>query len=81
MRVEKVGKEKPRLAVLPVADGVSVLVEKNGRFYRVYHRDKLVAAVGGKFIEWCFFVDEFKVCLTREELEVMFGEHQDQRGP
>jgi len=59
---------------LRVAEGLEVDVEHDGREYRVIYGGKVVSKVSGSFIEWCFDVEEYNICFSKDELEVMLGE-------
>jgi hypothetical protein len=54
---------------LRVAENLEVDVEHDGREYRVIHGGKVVSRVSGSFIEWCFDVDVYNICVSKEELE------------
>jgi len=58
---------------LRVAEGLEVDVEHDGREYRVIYGGKVVSKVSGSFIEWCFDVDVYNICVTKEELGVILG--------
>jgi hypothetical protein len=54
---------------LRVSDTLELDVEHDGREYRVIHGGKVISRVSGSFIEWCFDVDVYNICVTKEELE------------
>ncbi|MCC6014116.1 MAG: hypothetical protein LM564_00235 [Desulfurococcaceae archaeon] len=68
----KVTKKEPkgvRRGRLKVAEGLEVNIEYDGREYRAIYGGKVVSKVSGSFIEWCFDVDVYNICVTKDELE------------
>jgi hypothetical protein len=68
----KVTKKEPkgvRRGRLKVAEGLEVDIEYDGREYRAIYGGKIISKVSGDFIEWCFDVDVYNICVTKEELE------------
>jgi hypothetical protein len=68
IKKEKGGVRRGRLKV---AEGLEVDIEYDGRGYRVIYDGKVISKVSGDFIEWCFDVDVYNICVTKDELEGM----------
>jgi hypothetical protein len=73
-RITRKGAKAVRRGRLKVAEGLEVDVEHDGREYRAIYGGKVVSRVSGSFIEWCFDVDVYNICVTEDELEAMLGE-------
>jgi hypothetical protein len=71
--VTKITKKQPKRVSIPVADGVSIDIERDGDVFRSYYQNKKVSEVSGTFIEWCFSVEDYNICFSRDELEAMLG--------
>jgi hypothetical protein len=72
-KVTKVIKKQPKKISIPVANNVSIDVERDGDVFRSYYRNNKVSEVSGSFIEWCFSVEDYNICFSREELEGMLN--------
>jgi hypothetical protein len=71
--VVKVSKkqEPPQFSkTIRVTDTISVQVIKQGEKYAVIYNKKKIAEAGGHFEAWCFEVEDYIVCLDRNEIEV-----------
>ena len=74
-KVTKISKQQPKRVSIPVADNVSIDVERDEDRFRAYYKGNKVSEVSGSFIDWCFSVEDYNICFSREELEAMLGEH------
>jgi len=68
-KVVKIPKKQPKRVSIPVADNVSIDVEFDGKAFRSYYQNKKVSEVSGTFLEWCFNVEDYNICFSRDELE------------
>ena len=74
-KVTKIPKKQPKRVSIPVAEGISIDVERDEDKFRAFYQNKKVSEVSGTFLEWCFSVEDYNICFSREELEAMLGEH------
>jgi hypothetical protein len=72
-KISKIIKKQPKRASIPVDSNVSIGVERDGDVFRSYYKGSKVSEVSGTFIEWCFNVEDYNICFSREELEAMLG--------
>jgi len=73
-KVEKIPPKPSKKTSYKVSDTISIVLERFGDTYRSYYNNKKISEVRGSFIEWCFDVEEYNICFSKDELEVMLGE-------
>jgi hypothetical protein len=64
-----VPKKKAVRKDVKLSDNVVVSLEREGIEYRVVKDGKVYGIAGGDFREVCFYVDDYELCLSREELD------------
>ena len=74
-KVTKINKQQPKRVSIPVAENITIDVEFDGKAFRSYYQNKKISEVSGTFIEWCFNVEDYNICFSRDELEAMLGGH------
>jgi hypothetical protein len=74
VKIIKVEKPKSVRKRINVAEGLSVDLEYDGEEARVLKDGKVIAFVRGTFEEAQFCVEDYKVAVTRKELEEMLRE-------
>jgi len=72
-KITKIIKKQLKRASIPVAGNITIDVEFDGKAFRSYYKGNKVSEVSGTFIEWCFDVEDYNICFSREELEAMLG--------
>lgn len=70
-RITKKEPKAVRRGRLKVAEGLEVDVEHDGRKYTIVYGGKVISKAEGDFIEWCFNVENYNICVSKEELEGM----------
>ena len=70
VRVSKKQSQQPLSKTIRVTDTISVQVVRRGDRYAVMYNNKKIAEAGGDFESWCFEVEEYIVCLDRNDVEV-----------
>jgi len=73
-KVEKIPPRLPKKISHKITETISIDLERLGDGYRSYYQGRKISEVRGSFIEWCFNVEEYNVCFTKDELEAMLGE-------
>jgi hypothetical protein len=73
-KVERIPPKTPRKISYKVSDTISIDLERLGDAYRSYYNNKKISEVKGSFVEWCFNVEEYNICFTKDELEAMLSE-------
>jgi len=74
-KITKIPKKQPKQVSIPVAENIVIEIERDGNVFRSYYQGKKVGEVSGTFLEWCFSVEDYNICFSKEELEAMLGEH------
>jgi hypothetical protein len=69
VRVEKLVKPKTAKKTVQLDANVSVELEYDGREVRIVKDGRVFGYVGGDFVEACVFVEEYKLCFTKKEIE------------
>ena len=70
-KITRIPKKQPKRITLPVAKNISIDVERENSSFRAYYQNNKVSEVSGTFIEWCFNVEDYNICFSRDELEEM----------
>jgi hypothetical protein len=73
-KVEKIPPKPSKKISYKVSDTISIDLERLGDAYRSYYNNKKISEVKGSFVEWCFSVEEYNICFSKDELEAMLGE-------
>jgi len=73
-KVEKIPPKPSKKISYKITEVISIDLERFGDAYRSYYNNKKISEVRGYFIEWCFNVEEYNICFTKDELEAMLGE-------
>jgi hypothetical protein len=55
---------------IQVVDTISIQVVKQGNRYVVMYNNKKIAEAAGNFETWCFEVEDYIVCLDRNDIGV-----------
>jgi hypothetical protein len=69
VRVEKREKPKQVRRSLKVSESLVVDIVREGEEFRLERSGRVVGRVSGAFREVCFYVDDYRVCFNRRELE------------
>jgi len=72
-KITRIPKKQLKRASIPVAGDIAIDVELDGKAFRSYYKGNKVSEVSGTFEEWCFTVEDYNICFSREELEAMLG--------
>jgi hypothetical protein len=73
-KVERISQKTPKKISYKISDTISIDLERLGDAYRSYYNNKKISEVKGSFIEWCFDVEEYNICFSKDELEAMLSE-------
>jgi len=73
-KLEKIPPKPSKKISYKITETISIDLERFGDGYRSYYNNKKISEVRGYFIEWCFNVEEYNICFTKDELEAMLGE-------
>jgi hypothetical protein len=71
--ITKQEKKPTRRARIKIDEGVEVLVEHGEDETRIFYGNEVISRATGTWIEYCFFVKEYKVCVRKDELEGMLS--------
>jgi hypothetical protein len=71
VKIEKAKKKQHKKVSLPVANNITINVERDGDTFRAFYNNKRVSEARGRFIQWCFVVEDYNICFTKKELEEM----------
>jgi len=70
-KISKITKKQPKRVPITVAENITIELERLGEAFRAYYSNKKVSEVSGTFEEWCFSVEDYNICFSRDELEEM----------
>ena len=73
MRITRIPTRQVRRGRIKVDEGVVVEIEHDGEETRVLYGNQVISRASGDWIEYCFVVKEYKVCIDRGDLEVIVG--------
>jgi len=73
VRITRIPTRQVRRGRIKVDEGVVVEIEHDGEETRVIYEGRVISMAGGGWVEYCFVVKEYKVCITREDLEAILG--------
>jgi len=73
VRITRIPTRQVRRGRIKVDEGVVVEIEHDGEETRVLYGNQVISRASGNWIEYCFVVKEYKVCIAREDLEVIVG--------
>jgi len=71
VKIEKAKKKPHKKVSLPVAENITIEVERDGDTFRAFYNTKRVSEARGRFIQWCFNVEDYLICFDKKELEAM----------
>jgi len=71
--ITKQEKKPARRGRIKIDEGVEAVVEQDENETRVIYNNEVVSRATGTWVEYCFFVKEYKVCVRKDELEGMLS--------
>ena len=73
-KIERIPPKPSKKISYKITETISIDLERLGDAYRSYYNKKKISEVRGSFVEWCFNVEEYNICFTKDELEAMLSE-------
>jgi len=74
VKIEKIKTRKTKSSKLKIDPETEITIEYNGNEVHVIYNNKIVSMASGDWLDFCFFIKDYKVCLDRKEVEEMVHE-------